>query len=79
MTYSAKYKRMRKLILQRDDYTCAYCAQPANTVDHVIPLSKGGEDTEQNLVSACATCNFGKRERNAEQFKELCFKWVGEL
>jgi 5-methylcytosine-specific restriction endonuclease McrA len=70
MSYSTKYKQLRKAILKRDDYTCAYCGQEATTVDHIIPISKGGVDHESNLTSACMTCNFGKKDRDAKTFSE---------
>ena len=70
MSYSTKYKQLRKAILKRDDYTCAYCGQEATTVDHIIPISKGGVDHESNLTSACATCNYGKKDRDAKTFSE---------
>jgi hypothetical protein len=55
MTYTYKYKQMRKAILKRDDHTCAYCGQPGNQIDHIIPISKGGEDHESNMTVACST------------------------
>jgi 5-methylcytosine-specific restriction endonuclease McrA len=41
------------------DYCCAYCGDEANTVDHIIPINKGGTDHPLNLVAACARCNYG--------------------
>ena len=42
----------------RDDWTCQYCGSRAQlTVDHVIPRSKGGGSTWDNIVAACAPCN----------------------
>ena len=70
MSYSTKYRELRKAILKRDDNTCAYCGQEATTVDHIIPISKGGVDHETNLVAACTTCNYGKKDRDAKQFAE---------
>ena len=70
MSYSTKYRELRKAILKRDDYTCSYCGQEATTVDHIIPISKGGVDHESNLTSACTTCNYGKKDRDAKQFAE---------
>jgi 5-methylcytosine-specific restriction endonuclease McrA len=70
MSYSTRYRELRKAILKRDDYTCAYCGQTATTVDHIIPISKGGVDHESNLTSACATCNYGKKDRDAKTFLE---------
>jgi len=39
---------------------CVYCGAPATTVDHVVPLARGGHEAEYNLVPACGTCNFSK-------------------
>lgn len=47
-------------ILKRWSHTCAYCGAPAEHLDHVEPLSKGGTDTEANIVPACAPCNLSK-------------------
>lgn len=51
-------------LFRRDDYMCMYCGDtlPANllTRDHVIPLSAGGQDIWENVVSACRSCNHRK-------------------
>jgi len=51
----------RRGILARDAYTCQYCAaKPPRgllTVDHVVPRSRGGSKSWENLVAACAPCN----------------------
>lgn len=39
---------------------CAYCADPADTLDHVLPRSKGGLTVAENLVPACRRCNGAK-------------------
>jgi 5-methylcytosine-specific restriction endonuclease McrA len=56
----------RKNVLVRDEYRCQYCAQnfrEANlTIDHVIPKSKGGRSTWDNVVAACKPCNQKKRD-----------------
>lgn len=39
---------------------CAYCDAPATELDHVVPLSKSGDNTAQNLVPACFECNRSK-------------------
>ncbi len=59
------YKVMREKVLIRDAYTCYYCGQEANTVDHIIPISKGGISVEDNMIAACVRCNSGKRDRIA--------------
>jgi 5-methylcytosine-specific restriction endonuclease McrA len=73
MTYTYKYKQMRKAILKRDDHTCQYCGQPGNQIDHIIPISKGGEDIETNMVVACSTCNASKKNQDAQKFQEKRF------
>ena len=47
----------KSLLLDRDSRTCAYCSQPATTVDHVLPISKGGRSEWLNTVAACKPCN----------------------
>lgn len=52
-------------VLQRDGYTCAYCGGvgAGDTVDHVLPESRGGQYVWENLVAACAPCNGRKDDR----------------
>ena len=60
---TAHWKRIRLQVLRRDAYTCTYCGMPdANEVDHVYPKSRGGEDTLDNLVACCRTCNIKKKD-----------------
>lgn len=42
---------------------CVYCGKPATSIDHVRPLSRGGQETASNLVPACAHCNSTKHAR----------------
>lgn len=42
------------------NHTCAYCDAPATSIDHVVPLSKGGLHIIENLVPACIYCNSSK-------------------
>jgi 5-methylcytosine-specific restriction endonuclease McrA len=61
----------RKNILMRDRYTCQYCLKtyPASemTLDHVIPRSRGGETSWENLVACCYDCNNRKGNRTPEE------------
>ena len=58
----------RNLIYKRDKNKCQYCGSTKHlTIDHVIPKSKGGEDTWENLVVACSTCNVKKGDKLLEQ------------
>jgi len=57
-------KGLRYSILERDRHTCQHCGATAPdvklTVDHLIPVSAGGENHPDNLVAACVDCNAGK-------------------
>ena len=43
-------------------WECWYCEAPAQSVDHVVPRSRGGKDIPQNLIPACVSCNSSKRD-----------------
>jgi 5-methylcytosine-specific restriction endonuclease McrA len=61
-------KITRRAVFARDDWTCQYCGSRANlTVDHVIPRSKGGQSTWENIVASCAPCNRRKGDRSPTQ------------
>lgn len=47
---------------------CAYCGQPADTDDHVLPRSKGGTRARANMVPACGPCNSSKNGRTPEDW-----------
>jgi 5-methylcytosine-specific restriction endonuclease McrA len=51
-------KITRRAVFARDEWTCQYCGSRGNlTVDHVIPKSKGGPSSWENIVASCAPCN----------------------
>ena len=59
--------RLRFKVMQRDNFTCQHCgASPAKDpsvelhLDHIVPWSKGGETTYENLQTLCSKCNLGK-------------------
>jgi len=53
----------RRGVFLRDDGTCQYCGNRAESIDHVIPRSRGGEHVWENVVAACRRCNTAKRDR----------------
>lgn len=61
MTFSPRF---RFELLKRDGFRCHYCGRRAPDVelhvDHIIPRSKGGSNSPDNLIAACAECNLGK-------------------
>jgi 5-methylcytosine-specific restriction endonuclease McrA len=59
----------RKNLLHRDANTCQYCRKSGEemTLDHVIPRSRGGQDTWENIVVACVRCNVRKGSRTPKE------------
>jgi 5-methylcytosine-specific restriction endonuclease McrA len=54
----------RREVFRRDHHTCQYCSSSKHlTLDHVIPRSKGGTHTWDNVVTACEQCNSTKGDR----------------
>ena len=60
----------RRNIMKRDNHTCQYCGRKSDlTLDHVMPRSRNGDDTWENLVTACNTCNVKKGSRTPAEAK----------
>ena len=70
----------RQAVLRRDEYTCAYCGIQAGdkqrghvlnkgdfTVDHIMPVSRGGKNTWGNTICACPACNHRKADRTPHE------------
>jgi len=54
----------RRAVLRRDHYTCQYCGSSKQlTLDHVLPKSRGGQHSWDNVVAACESCNQAKGAR----------------
>ena len=53
----------RRGVFLRDGGRCAYCDAPATSLDHVVPRSRGGTHTWDNVVSCCRRCNHIKADR----------------
>lgn len=64
-------------VLSRDRFTCQYCGASAPDVsleiDHVTPVSRGGDNSRANLIAACHACNSGKKAKMIEYDKNLPF------
>ena len=66
------YKEMpltRRNVFQRDSHLCQYCGYRGDqlSIDHVIPRSRGGPDTWENVITACIRCNVGKGNRTPRE------------
>jgi len=57
----------RRALFARDGGRCVYCQAPATSIDHVIPRSRGGSHTWENVVSACHKCNHSKADRTLKE------------
>jgi 5-methylcytosine-specific restriction endonuclease McrA len=59
----------RRNIYLRDNHTCQYCGRSGGnlTIDHVVPKSRGGADSWENMVVCCARCNNRKGSRTPEE------------
>jgi 5-methylcytosine-specific restriction endonuclease McrA len=64
--FRAQAPLTRRAVFARDNWSCQYCGAPAENLDHVVPRSKGGEHTWENVVAACRRCNSRKENRLAE-------------
>lgn len=60
------WNRLKKEAFKRDDFACVYCGNPPKHLDHIIARSRGGQDTLNNLVAACGSCNISKNYRDME-------------
>lgn len=61
-------KRKRQELIGEPIKSCAYCGRSANTVDHIKPISKGGPDVPENVVSCCKSCNSSKKDKDLKDF-----------
>lgn len=65
-------KKMKSDVLMRDDLTCQYCGtqKPAAelVVDHIVPVIKGGDNSDDNLVACCLRCNGHKSDLSLDEF-----------
>jgi 5-methylcytosine-specific restriction endonuclease McrA len=65
--YHRRTSLSRRAVFARDDHRCQYCGIHADSIDHVMPRSRGGEHAWENVVAACRPCNVRKRDRTPEE------------
>jgi 5-methylcytosine-specific restriction endonuclease McrA len=64
-------------ILTEANGHCHYCGKEAKlTIDHVIPLSRGGKDTKNNVVAVCKHCNSSKGNKALEKWNTPTYQWL---
>jgi 5-methylcytosine-specific restriction endonuclease McrA len=57
----------RRTVFARDGHHCQYCGSAAESIDHVVPRSRGGTHTWDNVVAACRRCNTRKEDRSLHE------------
>ena len=60
--YQARIGLNRRAVFARDGHRCQYCGAAAENIDHVVPRSKGGTHTWDNVVASCRPCNMRKED-----------------
>jgi 5-methylcytosine-specific restriction endonuclease McrA len=65
--YRSRAPLSRQGVLARDAHRCQYCGGSAETLDHVLPRSRGGRHVWENLVAACRRCNHSKADRTLDE------------
>ncbi|HSR15907.1 MAG TPA: HNH endonuclease [Gemmatimonadales bacterium] len=65
--YRRRVPLNRRAVFARDGHACQYCGGPAENLDHVVPRSRGGEHTWENVVAACRPCNTRKGDRTPSE------------
>lgn len=61
--YRARVPLSRRAVFVRDAHRCQYCGAGAESIDHVVPTSRGGEHVWENVVASCRRCNSAKEDR----------------
>ena len=63
---------LRKLIFERDFYRCINCGTHKSlSIDHIVPVSKGGGNEIKNLQTLCTTCNSSKGNKSMTEWLEV--------
>ena len=65
--YARRVALNRSNIFIRDFYTCQYCGSKAESIDHIIPKSRGGQHEWSNVVACCKKCNLVKADKLLNQ------------
>ena len=63
MPYHRRTELSRRAVFARDAHVCQYCGDLADSIDHIVPRSRGGRHEWENVAAACRPCNLRKRDR----------------
>ena len=65
--YARRVALNRRAVFARDEHECQYCGTVAENIDHVVPRSRGGAHTWENVVASCRRCNLRKGNRTPKE------------
>ncbi|MFN6121606.1 MAG: HNH endonuclease [Actinomycetes bacterium] len=65
--YHRRTALSRRAVFARDEHRCQYCGGAADSIDHVMPRSRGGQHVWDNVAAACRPCNLSKRDRTPDE------------
>lgn len=65
--YQTRVALNRRAVFARDGHKCQYCGATAENIDHVVPRSRGGTHTWDNVVASCRPCNARKEDRTVHE------------
>ena len=71
--------KLRDFIFSRSNGKCSYCGKQAQEIDHIVPRSKGGTDSVNNLTATCRSCNEKKSNLTLKAFGKLMNKDYSHL
>lgn len=63
-----KKKSIRELVLKRDNQACYFCGEFGNTIEYLIPKSKGGKKVVGNCVCSCKACSRDKGDKTEKEY-----------
>jgi len=68
----SKWRVLRQQIFERDNHECQYCgASDDLTCDHIVPLMRGGTNDNENLNTACRSCNSSKGDKLLDEWRPM--------
>ena len=65
--YHRRTAMSRRAVFVRDEHSCQYCGDMADSIDHIMPRSRGGQHIWENVAAACRPCNLRKRDRTPDE------------
>ena len=65
--YHRRTAMSRRAVFMRDEHCCQYCGSMADSIDHIMPRSRGGQHIWENVAAACRPCNLRKRDRTPDE------------